>query len=195
MMKIVQAPEPVLAQVAKPVATIDKAIHNLLQEMEVTLAHASDPEGVGLAAPQVGKSLQIFIIRQTPKSPLLTFINPEVKEFFDETTKHDVHQSENIAKSKRKAKIKKGVQLEGCLSLKDIWGIVKRHYGVVLSYQDEKGDKHTKKFEGFLATIIQHEYDHLQGSLFTRRVLEQKNQLYKSIKNKQGETEFEEISL
>lgn len=195
MMKIVQAPEPVLSQTAKPVATIDKAIRNLLQEMAITLAHASDPEGVGLAAPQVGKSLQIFIIRQTPKSPLLTFINPKIEEFFDEAKPLDVQQSEKTTKAKKKAKIKKSVQLEGCLSLKDIWGVVTRHYGLVLSYQDEKGEEHTKKFEGFLATIIQHEYDHLQGSLFTKRVIEQKNQLYKSVKNKQGETEFEELSL
>lgn len=184
MLKIVQAPEPVLAQKAKEVPVIDKSIKNLLKEMEVTLAHASDPEGVGLAAPQVGKSLQIFIIRETPDSPLLTFINPKIEKFFDKPP---------APRSKREKK--EGVQLEGCLSLKDIWGVVKRHHGVELTYLDGNGDKHTKKFEGFLATIIQHEFDHLQGFLFTKRVLEQKNQLYRSYKNKKGETEFEEISL
>jgi peptide deformylase len=195
MLKIVQAPEPVLSQQAKTVTTIDKAIKNLLKDMEVTLAHASDPEGVGLAAPQVGKSVQIFIVKQTPRSPLLTFINPKIETFFDETDKVDVNQKENIKKAKEKAHIDKGVQLEGCLSLKDIWGVVKRHYGVVLSYQDETGKEHTRKFEGFLATIIQHEVDHLNGFLFTKRVVEQKNKLYHSSKNKAGETEFEEISL
>lgn len=184
-MKIVQAPEPVLAQQAKEVPAIDKSIKNLLTEMEDTLAHASDPEGVGLAAPQVGKSLQIFIIRETPDSPLLTFINPKVKSFFDKPP----------AQKKTKKKKKEGVQLEGCLSLKDIWGVVTRHYGVELTYQDENGDKHTQKFSGFLATIIQHEFDHLQGFLFTKRVIEQKNQMYRSVKNVKGEIEFEEISL
>ena len=83
MLKIVQAPNPVLAQQAREVTSVDKSIKNLLKEMEVTLAHASDPEGVGLAAPQVGESLQLFIIRETPDSPLLTFINPKIVKFFD----------------------------------------------------------------------------------------------------------------
>jgi len=195
MLKIVQAPESVLSQKAKPVVKIDKAITNLLQEMTESLAHASDPEGVGLAAPQIGKSVQIFIIKQSPRSPLLTFINPKIEKFFDETQKVDVHQKEDVTKAKEKAHIDKGVQLEGCLSLKDIWGVVKRHHGVVLSYQDETGAAHTRKFEGFIATIIQHEVDHLQGFLFTKRVVEQKNKLYHSSKNKAGETEFEEITL
>ncbi len=187
MMKIVQAPERVLAEKAKEVTIIDKSVKNLLKEMEVTLASASDPEGVGLAAPQVGKSLQIFIVRETPNAPLLTIINPKIEKFFDEPKKSRKERTEENKK--------KGVQLEGCLSLKDIWGVVKRHYGVELSYLDEHGEKHTQKFTGFLATIMQHEYDHLQGFLFTKRVLEQKNTLYRSIKNAKGEIEFEEISL
>jgi peptide deformylase len=191
MLKIVQAPERVLSQKAKPVTIIDKAITNLLKEMDVSLAKASDPEGVGLAAPQVGKSLQIFVVRQTPRSPLLTFINPHIDSFFKKKVTEP--QSEQTDKTKKKSG--SGVQLEGCLSLKDVWGVVKRHYGVVVSYQDETGKKHTRKFEGFMATIVQHEMDHLQGFLFTKRVLEQKQKLYHSSKNKDGETEFEEITL
>jgi peptide deformylase len=204
MLKIVQAPNAVLAQKAKPIAKIDKAIHNLISQMTTTLAHATDPEGVGLAAPQVGKSLQLFIIRQTPKSPLLVFINPKIESFFDpdpigveapEEKEVKSKQNKNTAKAKEKAGIEKGVQLEGCLSLNSIWGVVKRHYGVVLSYQDEHGKEHKKKFDGFLAVIIQHEYDHLQGQLFPKRVIEQDNQLYRSVKNKEGEVEFEEIEI
>lgn len=190
MLKILQSPSPVLSQKAKPVPHIDKSIHHLLQEMEITLAHAKDPEGVGLAAPQIGKSLQIFIVRESPDAPLLTFINPKIEEFF--AMPEEKKQAEELAKKSEK---KKGVQLEGCLSLKDIWGVVTRHYGVVLSYQDEHGKKHHKKFEGFLATIIQHECDHLNGILFPKRVLEQNNPLYRSIKNAEGETEFEEIEI
>lgn len=189
MLKIVQAPNDVLSSKARPVKEIDKQIKHLLKEMEQSLAAAHDPEGVGLAAPQVGKSLQIFLIKQSPKSPLLTFINPEVVSFFDE------NEEEKPASSGKKTKKEKGVQLEGCLSLQDVWGVVKRHYGVELSYTDEHGDKHTKKFHGFLATIVQHEFDHLQGILFPKRVIEQENKLYHSRKNAKGETEFEEISL
>lgn len=196
-MKIVQAPEAVLSKVAKPVNKIDKSVHDFLKVMEETLTNASDPEGVGLAAPQVGKSLQIFIIKPTPDSKIQTFINPAIEGFFDapKGKKEEVYQSATTAKVKKKAKIDKGVQLEGCLSLNNIWGVVKRHYGVTLTYQDETGKSHTKKFDGFLSVIIQHEYDHLQGILFPKRVLEQKTKLYKSSKNKKGETEFEELTI
>lgn len=195
MLKIVQAPEEVLSTQAKPVKTIDQNIKQLLKDMEVALANASDPEGVGLAAPQVGKSLQIFLIKQSPKSPLLTFINPEIIAFSDDDHETDVMQSGTTAKAKKKAKIKKSVQLEGCLSLQDVWGVVTRHPNVKLSYLDENGKKHTEKFKGFMATIIQHEFDHLQGILFPKRVLEQQNKLYHSYKNTKGETEFEEMSI
>ena len=186
-MHIVQAPDTVLSSKATAVEEIDKTIQDILKEMHYALLHASDPEGVGLAAPQVGKSLQIFIVRETPDSPLLTIINPKIEKFFDEPKKS--------RKERTEASKKKGTQLEGCLSLKDIWGVVKRYYGVELSYLDENGEKHTQKFTGFLATIMQHEYDHLQGFLFTKRVLEQQNPLYRSVKNGKGEVEFEEISL
>lgn len=191
MLKIVQAPQAVLSQKAKSVTKIDKSIHHLLKEMEDTLDSAKDPEGVGLAAPQVGKSLQIFIVRQSSKSPLLTFINPIIEETFEKPAA--IVKAEKEAE--KKSGEKKGVQLEGCLSLYSVWGVVKRHYGVVLSYQDEKGVHHKKKFDGFLATIIQHECDHLNGVLFPKRVLEQGNPLYRSVKNSKGETEFEEIEI
>lgn len=184
MLKIVNAPDPVLSDKAKPVAKVNSAIKSLLKEMEDTLDNAKDPEGVGLAAPQVGKSLQIFIVRQDKKSPLLTFINPTILSPSTET--------KITMKSKTK---KKSVKLEGCLSLQDIWGTVKRHPSVMLEYMDEDGKKHKKKFTGFLATIIQHEVDHLNGILFPKHVLEQKGELYKSSKNKKGETIFEEISI
>lgn len=185
MLKIVQSPDPVLSQKAKEIATIDKSVHNLLKQMAETLVNAKDPEGVGLAAPQVGKSLQLFIIKQTPRSPILTFINPVIEKVVDHPK----------TKKEQKDADEKGVQLEGCLSIHNVWGVVKRHDEVVLSYQDETGKQHKRTFDGFLAVIIQHEYDHLQGILFPKRVLEQDNPLYKAVKNKDGETEFEEIEL
>lgn len=196
-MKIVQAPNTVLSSAAKPVIKIDKSIKNLLKEMEKTLVSATDPEGVGLAAPQVGKSLQIFIVKPTPNSKTKIFINPEIKSFFysPKGTKDKAYQSKTTKNVKKKANIDKGVQLEGCLSLNDIWGVVKRHYGVILSYMDEHGKTHVQSFDGFLSVIIQHETDHLNGILFPKRVLEQETTLYKSHKNKEGEIEFEELSI
>jgi peptide deformylase len=195
-MKIVQAPNTVLSTVAHPVGKIDKDIKILLKEMEVALLAASDPEGVGLAAPQIGKSLQIFIVKESPKSPLQTFINPKIVGFKDKPASNTASQKKKkSSKAKSASGGNKGVQLEGCLSLKDIWGVVKRHDEVTLSYQDETGKKHERTFDGFQSVIIQHETDHLNGILFPKRVLEQNQKLYKSIKDKEGEIEFEEIEI
>lgn len=76
MLSIVQAPAEVLASPAKKINSIDKSITHLVKEMTKTLEKATDPEGVGLAAPQVGESLQLFIIKPTPKSKVAVFINP-----------------------------------------------------------------------------------------------------------------------
>ena len=81
------------------------------------------------------------------------------------------------------------------MSLPTIWGPVLRSSSVTLSYLDEYGKSHKKKFSNFLSTIIQHEMDHLQGILFPKRVLEQKGILYKSHKNEKGEDVFEEITI
>lgn len=186
MLKIVQAPNPVLSQTAKPIHKIDKSIHHLIKEMENSLDNAKDPEGVGLAAPQIGKSLQLFVVKPTPQSAMQVFINPKIEKFID-------NKQEEVEKEKTEEK--RGVQLEGCLSLYNIWGVVKRHTGVILTYQDENGQHHQKTYNGFLATIIQHECDHLQGILFPKRVLEQHNQLYKSTKNEKGETVFDELEI
>jgi len=188
MIPIVQAPNPALASKAKPIGKINKEIVSLIKEMTLTLLYAKDPEGVGLAAPQIGKSLQLFIIKEGKDDPLLVFINPTLI----------IPDGETIIipeKTAKKTNSKKEVKLEGCLSLQDIWGIVHRYERVTLSYMDENGAKHTRTFADFLATIIQHEYDHLQGILFPRRVLEQRGQLYKSTKNPAGESEFEEITI
>jgi peptide deformylase len=179
MLKIVQAPNPVLAENAKPIERIDSSIEKLITDMIKTLESARDPEGVGLAAPQVGKSLRLFIIKQTPESPASVYINPIIEKL-------------TPIKSPEK---EKNVKLEGCLSLQDIWGVVKRAPSVILTYKDESGVPHRRKFTGFHAVIIQHEYDHINGILFPKRVLEQKEKLYKSIKDKKGEVVFEEINI
>lgn len=180
LMKIVQAPDPVLSSQAKPVKKLDKEIVSLIKDMKATLLSASDPEGVGLAAPQVGESLQLFLIKEDKDAPFSVFINPKVT-FIEAKVTH---------KSK-----KDRTKLEGCLSLKDIWGTVERAPKVEVEYIDEAGQTHHKTFSGFFATIIQHEYDHLQGVLFPRRVLEQNGKLYKSHKDKDGEDVFDLIEL
>jgi peptide deformylase len=179
MLKIITAPNVVLSTKAKPVAKVDKDILVLIKQMEEALNFATDPIGVGLAAPQVNKGLAIFIAKPTDKAKIQVFINPEITKI-EETT------------GKKKSKSKK---LEGCLSLKDIWGEVERANAVWLEYMDETGKQHHKKFAGFVATIVQHEVDHLNGILFPKRVLEQKGILYESKKNSKGEDIFEELTI
>lgn len=186
-MKIVTAPNPILSEQAKPVGKITPQILKLIKDMKVTLTQASDPEGVGLAAPQVGQSYRIFIAKPTPKSNALVFINPKI-------VKLSALRLPTIAVDRRR-KAKSQQKLEGCLSLKDIWGTVRRSPKLTLKYLDEKGVVQTKEFKDFLATIVQHEYDHLNGVLFPKRVLEQKGKLYKSSKDEEGEDVFEELNI
>lgn len=189
MYTIVTTPDPVLTQVAKPVASFDKKLKKIISDMEVTLAHTSDPVGVGLAAPQVGISLQLFLARPTEKAPTMHFINPVI------LSQSEVEQStKKLSKKQRKEAEEKKI-LEGCLSMPNIWGHVTRSQRVELSFQDSTGKKYTQTYTGFMATIIQHEVDHLNGILFTKHVLGQQEKLYRSYKTKNGEEEFEEIKL
>jgi peptide deformylase len=180
MLDIVTAPNPVLSSKASSVAKVDSIILKLIKEMEEALDAATDPIGVGLAAPQVGKSLAIFVIKPSPKAKLQAFINPKITKI----------ESQTVGKVKGKTK-----KLEGCLSLRNIWGEVERAKTIWLDYLDETGKPHHKKFSGFIATIIQHEVDHLNGILFPKRVLEQKGTLYESKKNSKGEDIFEELTI
>ena len=190
MIKIITAPAPALSQRAKEVLAIDKNIQNLIDEMQQALLLAKDPEGVGLAAPQLGRPLSIFVIKPTSKSPIKVFINPKIVS----SIKHQVLSKKSDAIPNTKYKIQ-NTRLEGCLSLPNIWGEVRRMPFLTLSFLDEKGKSHTQTFKGFVVTIIQHEIDHLDGVLFTKRVLEQNAKLYKSYKDEKGEDVFEEIEI
>lgn len=187
MLKIVTAPNPALSSIAKPVFKLTPLVADIVEEMKKTLAHTTDPKGVGLAAPQVGKSFRIFIAKPSDKSDFMVFINPEITE--------QSSGLDYIKRPKKDTSEKASKKLEGCLSLPAIWGPVLRSSSITISYLDKHGKFHKRKFSNFLATIIQHEMDHLQGILFPKRVLEQKGILYKSSKNEKGEDVFEEIEI
>lgn len=177
MKKIVHIPDSVLTTPAKKVLSFDRKLRQIVRDMKKTLESAKNPKGVGLAAPQVGISLQIFLIKPTEKSPTRCFINPKI-------TKQSKPKSSPDTDT-----------MEGCLSIPRIWGIVKRSDTVTLRYQDEEGHTRTEDFSGFPATIIQHEMDHLSGVLFPTRTLEQKGKLYQTTRNKEGKQVMEELSI
>lgn len=174
MLKIVTVPNNVLTAPTQPVVKVDEKIKELVIGMEETLITQIDPQGVGLAAPQVGIPLQIFIIKPELTKDTEVFINPKVLEI----------QEKIPSKSTAKLSKRKSSKLEGCLSIPRIWGPVKRADKIRLEYQDLTGAKKTKWFSGLKATIIMHELDHLQGVLFTQRALEQNTPLYEE---KEGE--------
>lgn len=148
--------------------------------MKATLRAATNPKGVGLAAPQIGEPWRVFITRPTKKSDIRVFINPEIL-----TSSHDL--TDGVPERDNK--------LEGCLSIPKIWGRVKRPQTLTLKYQDETGASHEEQFSGFIATIIQHETDHTNGILYVQRVLEQKGKLYQSTRDEEGKEILEEVTI
>ena len=142
---------------------IDKekeTISTLIQDMFETM-HASD--GIGLAAPQIGKSMKLFVI---DASPLAEDV-PELADF-----KHAFINAKIIEKSGDLIKMN-----EGCLSIPGLHEDVWRYDKIKMRYIDENFEQQEKVFEGYPARIIQHEYDHTYGILFTDRVAKIKRAL------------------
>lgn len=178
MKPIVTTPHEILILEAAKVGKVDARIKKIIAEMKKTLIGADNPKGVGLAAPQIGVSLRIFLLRPEESDPIRVFINPEYLE-----------------KSKMIVKGIEGNKLEGCLSVPHVWGQVQRHKSIKISFLDEKGSLHEETFRGFPAIIVQHEMDHLHGVLFTRKVIEQKGTLYKPGVDENGKEILEPIDL
>lgn len=184
MLKIVTAPNTVLSTSAKKVEGFDQSLHQIIRDMEQTLLAQSDPKtgliGVGLAAPQVGINVAIFLMKHSKRAKIQSLINPKILKF-DYTFKPDRGSDADIKNTSlevRKMAKKEKTRLEGCLSIPKVWAPVKRAKKVLLEYQDINGSLHKRWFTGFQAVIVQHETDHLNGVLFTQRALEQKATLY-----------------
>ncbi len=173
--KIVFSSDPILRRKSKPVRKIDKKIKDLIRDMKDTLSVQKDPEGVALAAPQIGKNLRIFVASY--KSFERVAINPEIIKI------------EKTSGSELKKKSKKEI-LEGCLSLPYYYGPLKRAPKVTIKYLNENGESLTETFTGFHAQIVLHEIDHLEGILFIDHLLSEGRPLYKI----EGE-EWEEVEL
>ncbi len=148
-MKIIKDPAKILHKTLEPVGKITPEITALIEAMRMTMITA---KGVGLAANQVGKDLQIFVIdkklAEENKVPD-AYINPELTEFS--------HEKDEIE--------------EGCLSIPEFWHQIPRSKKVRIKAFDEHGIKIKLKARGFLARVLQHEYDHLQGKLIKDRIL------------------------
>jgi len=145
ILKIIIAPDPVLKQVTQPITAIDDKLRGFLDDMLATMYHA---RGVGLAAPQVGISQRVMVIdpvRDSDESPPqpMQLINPEI-----------IWRSEEP-----------NVFEEGCLSLPDFYADIERPARIRVRYTDPQKQSHEILADGFLATVLQHEIDHLDGIL------------------------------
>lgn len=183
MLKIVTTPNPVLTSVVQKVEKFDSYLFQLIKSMSETLESQDNPPGVGLAAPQVGVSLSLFIIKPEKKSKIEVFVNPQIIE----TQNYAISSRRDAGTSPRQTRKE---PLEGCLSIPKIWSPLTRPQKVFLKYQDIKGNIKQEWFSGFKATIIQHEVDHLGSVLFTQRALEQGFPLYEEKEGSLSKIEF-----
>lgn len=150
---IVAYGDPVLKKIAKDIDQDYPNLSELIDDMFETMYAAS---GVGLAAPQIGLPIRIFVIDATPfaedEPDLQTFkkvfINAQIKEESGELWKFN----------------------EGCLSIPEIREDVNRKEQVLISYYDENWNFIEETYKGLAARVIQHEYDHIEGKLFTDRI-------------------------
>lgn len=151
VLAIRRAPDAILNKPTHPVGHIDSAVRHLVDQMIATMRH--HPRCVGLAAPQIGSSLRIAVMDASahPKAGathgLLVLVNPVL----------ELGEGRSI-------------QREGCLSIPDFTGNVRRAKRVRLRAQDREGAAYERVLEGYEAIVAQHEVDHLDGKLFLDRV-------------------------
>lgn len=153
---------PVLRKEAEEIDEDFEGLHELIDDMFQTM-YSSD--GIGLAAPQIGKSIRLFVIDADPLSdefPELKdfkriYVNPIITERNDDFM--------NLS--------------EGCLSLPGIREEVKRPTKIKIEFEDENFELHEEVLEGFAARVVQHEYDHIEGKLFVDHLSPLKKRLLK----------------
>jgi peptide deformylase len=161
--------EPVLRQVGEEITPDYPNLKAIIDNMYETMYNAF---GVGLAAPQIGLAIRLFIIDTEPFSDS------------DDLSKEEQTQLKVFRKTFINAKIlledgDEWLFNEGCLSIPDVREDVIRNERITIEYCDEEFNKKTEVFDGLIARVIQHEYDHIQGVLFTDKISTLKKTLIK----------------
>jgi peptide deformylase len=162
ILPVVAYGDPVLRKKAEEIGPDYPGLKKLIEDMFDTMY---DANGVGLAAPQIGKPIRLFIVDAAPfedqdpelKDFVQVFINPVIIEENGEPWAFN----------------------EGCLSIPGIREDVQRQPKLIIQYQDENFETFEEEFEGIAARIIQHEYDHIEGKLFIDRISSFKRTLLK----------------
>jgi peptide deformylase len=169
ILPIVAYGDPVLRKKAEPITKDYPKLESLLANMKETMYGAY---GVGLAAPQIGLPIRLFLVDTAP------FAEDEV------FTEEEQETLRNFKRTFINAEIleEEGDEWafnEGCLSIPDVREDVFRQPKIKIQYQDENFETHTEEFDGLIARVIQHEYDHIEGVLFTDKLSSLKKRLIK----------------
>lgn len=166
---IVAYGDPVLRKTAKTIDTEYPELELLISNMWETMYKAS---GVGLAAPQIGLPIRLFVIDTAPFAEDEDFTEEEQAQLKD--FKRVFINAQMLEEQGSNWSFN-----EGCLSIPDIREDVSRKDTITIRYLDEKFKEHTETFNGLLARVIQHEYDHIEGVLFTDKLSSLKRRLLK----------------
>ncbi|MFA5359337.1 MAG: peptide deformylase [Patescibacteria group bacterium] len=148
ILKIITQPNPILRKKSteiKPEIIKSREFQSLISAMAKTMLKT---DGVGLAAPQIGKNIRLVVVNS--KDGVFPLINPK---FIKKSWARELGQ-------------------EGCLSIPGVFGKVKRHKKISLTFYDKNGNKIKMTAEGMMARVIQHEVDHLDGILFIDKAVE-----------------------
>jgi len=144
--EIIKIPDPVLREESAPIERVDADLKRLMDDMLETMY---DAPGIGLAAPQIAITRRLIVMdvakREDENTPEpIVMVNPEIVTSSDE----------------------RAINEEGCLSIPEFFAEVERPSSVLVKYLDRNGKKQERQCEGVLATVVQHEIDHLNGRLF-----------------------------
>lgn len=174
-LEILKYPDPRLREVSKPVEKFTAELKALAKDMLETMYNEN---GIGLAAPQVGKLVRMLVIDTRPRDTQGRYEKNEMEELEAQIAQPLVIINPEIVKGEGKTTFS-----EGCLSVPSFFEDVERFKSIELKYQDVDGNTKTLKTDGLLAICIQHEMDHLEGTLFIDHLsLIKSNKIKNSIK-------------
>jgi peptide deformylase len=167
ILPIVLYGDPVLRKVGETIDQQYEGLSQLIKDMFDTMYQA---KGVGLAAPQVGKAIRLFIVDTEPFSQPLE--DDEEDEEFTPAQRKELKVFKKVFINAQILE-EEGTEWkfnEGCLSIPRIREDVIRKPNIVITYYDENFKKHKESYDGVIARVIQHEYDHIEGKLFTDKI-------------------------
>jgi len=169
ILPIVAYGDPVLRKIGKDLPKDFPKLKELIMNMWETMYNA---KGVGLAAPQIGLPIRLFLVDTSPFADDEDF-SPEEQEKLSGFKKAfiNAHIEEETGEE--------WSFNEGCLSIPDIREDIKRKDTITITYVDEEFESHTETYGGLLARVIQHEYDHIEGVLFTDKLSPLKKRMLK----------------